>query len=66
MRISLIRERLKVCSKGMDEANLEATQSQNQHMQDFIIWLSGYMDGIEDKEGFSTVKMMVDELKAKK
>ena len=61
MKLLVIRERLKILSKNIDQANIKATESQNQHMQNFIIWLCGYMDGIEDKGDFSEIKEVFEE-----
>lgn len=61
MNTDLIRSRIKESSDKLDKAQHEAVERQNQALQDFIIWLCGYMDGIENKKDYTTIKEMLDE-----
>lgn len=61
MDIKFIRSKIKVCSDKVDKANNECTFAKNEALQDFVIWLCGYMDGMEHHE-HSAVKIMVDTL----
>ena len=51
MNEHFIRDRISKLSKDIDDASIESLKKQNQSLQDFVIWLCGYLDGNISKRG---------------
>ena len=49
MDTTVIRDRIKICSDRLTQANTDALMEQNQAMQDFLIWLDGYLTGYDEE-----------------
>lgn len=58
MNIDLVRTKLKRCSDSVTKATEEAKDRHNESYQDFMIWLIGYLDGLESEE--RTIKWKLD------
>lgn len=65
MNTKPIRERIKSCSNSMNEVDVEALRQKNQRLQDFMLWLIGYLDG-QDCQKNEEYKIMLDTLKETK
>lgn len=61
MDTKLIRARIENISKQYDKTEHEKIEKHNTALQDFIVWLLGYLDAIDDKNS-SSIKVMVDAL----
>ncbi len=52
---NMINARILILSRAMDKTKekheLMVAEESNTHLQDFIIWLRGYLDGEESKKG---------------
>ena len=46
----IILDQIKKCSNKLSKETEDCNQKHNQHMQDFIIWLKGYLDGAENQK----------------
>jgi hypothetical protein len=47
----MIRDKIKLTSKALDDHKKECLENDNQALQDFMLWLIGFLDGNISKRG---------------